>query len=166
MSESAPGGDASQSSSGSVTASSGSGSPPPGGAGGLWSMWVGAVGMVVLFLIALVWLLGGDPLQFARVLLTSLAPFVVFCLVILAAARYEAVAVVVALAGVVVTAGGLWYLVLALSPENRSNQWYELGVGIGTAGALAGGVLVALGLWTGTIAAKRKRARSFPAPRP
>ena len=64
-------------------------------------------------------LLGGDPLQFARMSLTALAPLVVFSLVILMAAGYEAVAVVVALAGVVVTAGGLWYLVLALSPENR-----------------------------------------------
>jgi hypothetical protein len=130
-------------------------------------MSVGAVGMLVLYWIVMAASTGTDPLQFARMLLTSLAPLVAFYLVILVAVRYQAVAVVVALAGVAVTAAGLWYLMGALSPENRiGNQWYELGVFFGAAGTLAGGALIATGVWTGTIAAKRKRARSSPAPRP
>jgi pilus assembly protein TadC len=125
-----------------------------------------AVGMLVLFWIVMAASTGSAPMQFARMLVASLAPLVVVYLVILMALRYQAVAVVVALAGVAVTGLGLWYLVAALSPENRvGNQWYELGVLFGAAGTLAGGVLIALGVWTGIIAAKRKRARSSPAPR-
>ena len=129
-------------------------------------MSLGAAGMLVLYWIVMAATTGHDPLQFARMLLTALAPLVAFYLVILMAARYQSVAVVVALAGVAVTAGGLWYLALALSPENRiGNQWYELGVFLGAAATLAGGLLLVTGLWTGTIAAKRKRSRSSPAPR-
>ena len=91
-------------------------------------MSVGAVGMLVLYWIVMAASTGRDPLQFARMLLTSLAPLVAFYLVILVAVRYQAVAVVVALAGVAVTAAGLWYLMGALSPENRiGNQWYKAG---------------------------------------
>src|SRR6478609_1738102 len=100
MSESAPVNDTSQSSSGPVMASSGSGSLRLGRAGGSWPMSVGAVGTLVLYWIVMAASNGPDPLQFARMMLTALTPLVAFYLVILMAARYQAVAVVVAFAGV------------------------------------------------------------------
>ncbi len=99
-------------------------------------------------------------MQLARQFLTLVIPFVVLYAVLWSALRYEAVAVVVALVGVAGTAWGLWCLHGALSPENSTNEWRELGVGIGVAATVTGALLVVAGFWTGTVAAKRRRART------
>ena len=99
-------------------------------------------------------------MQLARQFLTVVTPFVILCAVLWLALRSEAVAVVVAFAGVAGTAWGLWYLHGALSPDNSTNELRELGVGIGIAATVTGGLLVIAGLWTGTVAAKRRRARA------
>ena len=99
-------------------------------------------------------------MQLARQFLTLVTPFVLLFAVLWVALRYEAVAVVVALAGVAGTAWGLWYLMGALSPDNSTNELRELGVAFGIAPTVAGGLLVVAGVWTGTVAATRRRARA------
>ena len=107
-----------------------------------------------------------DPLQFARQLLPLVAAIVLLYVVIKLALRYQAVGVLLALAGVGVIVWSSWYVLGALSPENRSNELKEIAITFGIAAVVGGGLLTLFGVWTGTIAAKRKAARSSPEQRP
>ena len=107
-----------------------------------------------------------DSLQFARQLLPLVAAIVLLYVVIKLALRYQVVGVLLALARVGVIVWGSWYALGALSPENRSNELKDIGVAFGIAAILGGGLLIVTGVWTGTIAEKRKRARTSTEHRP
>ena len=107
-----------------------------------------------------------DALDFARQLLPLVVAFVLLYVVIMLARRYRVVGVLLALAGVGGIVWGSWYVLGALSPENRSNELKEIAIAFGIAAVVSGGLLTLFGVWTGTIAAKRKAARSSPEQRP
>ena len=103
-----------------------------------------------------------DPLQFVEQALTLIAPFVLLYVAIMLALRYQAVGMLLALVGVGGIVWGSWYLMGALSPENRSNDLKDIAVAFGIAAILTGGLLMVTGVWTGTIAAKRGNALAPP----
>ena len=103
-----------------------------------------------------------DALEFARQLLPLVAAFVLLYVLITLALRYRMVGVLLALAGVAGIVWGSWYVLGALSPENRSNELKEIAIAFGIAAIVGGGLLTLFGVWSGTIAAKRRAAHPFP----
>src|SRR6476620_9897233 len=103
-----------------------------------------------------------DALDFARRLLPLVAACVLLYVVIMLARRYRVVGVLLALAGVGGIVWGSWYVLGALSPENRNNELREIAIAFGIAAIVGGGLLTLFGVWSGTIAAKRKAAHPFP----
>ena len=107
-----------------------------------------------------------DPLQFARQSLPLVAAFVLLYVVVMSALRYQVVGVLLALAGAGGIVWGSWYVLAALSPENRSNELKDVAITFGIAAIVGGGLLTLFGLWTRSVAAKRKAARTSPVQRP
>jgi hypothetical protein len=107
-----------------------------------------------------------DPLQFGQHALPLVAAFALLFVVVVLALRYQVVGVLLALAGVGGMVWGSWYVLGALSPENRSNELKDIAIAFGIAGIVGGGLLTLFGVWTGTIAASGKAARTSPKQRP
>lgn len=89
-----------------------------------------------------------DRLQLVEQALKLIAPFVLLYVVVMLALRYQAVGMLLALAGVGGIVWGSWYLMGALSPENRSNDLKDIAVAFGIAAILSGGLLMVTGVWT------------------
>jgi hypothetical protein len=54
-------------------------------------------------------------------------------------------------------AGGLYFLRLALGPENSGNEWRELGIGMGVAAAVLGAAVGIAGLFMVHGGSRRRR---------